>query len=189
MDDVLKKAEAWGFPVNLKQPSIPRPGYRTTIGAAFLTPTSSSTGPGSSDDRAPSGRFTMVRQIRSVLTWHLAALRLAPANVAITAAMGGVGLNLKKGRFVLAPFVEAGFGHVESRHDLGGYFAGAGKYVPSWDRVVGDGLGVGGGATLDIILFPRTMIEGSVGYWNFTMPLNAEDPEKLYVGAGVRLGL
>jgi len=90
--------------------------------------------------------------------WHLAALRVAPTNLAITAGMAGLDVHLPRGRFALDPFIEAGFGHVEGRHDLGGYYiagSGGSVYVPLWQRVVGDGIGVGGGATQTRQPIPR----------------------------------
>ena len=189
IDEVLDRVKAWKLPVNLRRPTVPRAGYLTSIGVAVLTSTSSS---GASDSRAPSGRVTVERRVMQAVTWHLSALRLAPENLAITAGMGGVGLHLTAGRFALDPFVEAGFGHVEGRHDLGGYYVAGGggsRYVPLWNRVVGDGLGIGGGAKLEAIAFPRTIVEITVGYWSFTTPLNVPKLKKLFIGAGLRLGL
>jgi S1-C subfamily serine protease len=190
IDTVLAQVIAWGFPVALKQPSIPRGGYRTTVGGVVMTSTSSASATG--DTRAPSGRVTLVRQVSPLVTWHVAGLRLAPENLAVTAAMAGLGLHLKKGRFAVAPFVEAGFGHVESRFDLGSYFvaiSGGTRRVPVWSRVVGDGLGVGGGMSLEAVVFPPAVLEVTGGYWRFTRPDSAATLNKLFVGAGIRLGL
>jgi S1-C subfamily serine protease len=191
IDTVLAQVKGWGFPVALKQPSVPRGGYRTTFGAVVMTSTSSSTTP-TGDTRTPSGRVTMVRQISPLVTWHVAGLRLAPENLAVTAAMAGLGLHLRKGRFAMAPFMEAGVGHVESRFDLGSYFIvvdGGTQRVPVWSRVVGDGLGVGGGLSLEVVVFPPAVLEVTGGYWGFTRPDSAATLNKLFVGAGMRLGL
>jgi S1-C subfamily serine protease len=191
IDEVLDRVRASKLPVSLQRPSVPRGGYPTSIGVAVLT-SSSSSSPGASDSRAPSGRVTLERRVMPAVSWHVSALRLAPDNLAITAAMGGVGLHLTVGRFSAAPFVEAGFGHVEGRHDLGGhYVAGSGgsQYVPLWNREVGDGLGIGGGATLEAIAFPRTIVEITAGYWSFTTPENVPKLKKVFFGGGLRLGL
>jgi len=183
IDDVLGYVAAEKLPVTLERPSVPRGGYRTSVGVTVMSGT-----PG----RVPSGRVALVRQVRSSLSWHVSALRLAPENLAITGAMVGAGVQLRAGRFVVRPFMEAGFGHVEGRHDLGGYYVGGPsnpQYVPFWNRVVGDGLGVGGGMTLEAIALPRTIIEVTGGYWSFTTPVNAPSAQGLFVGAGLRWGL
>jgi hypothetical protein len=191
IDEVLDRVRAATLPVSLERPSVPRAGYPTTIGLSVLT-SSSSSSPGGSESRAPSGRVTLERRVMPAVSWHVSALRLAPDNLAITAAMGGVGLHLAAGRFSAAPFVEAGFGHVEGRHDLGGYYiggSGGSQYVPLWNRETGDGLGIGGGATLQAIALPRTIVEITAGYWSFTTPENVPKLKKVFFGGGVRLGL
>jgi len=183
IDDVLGYVRAERFPVALERPSVPRGGYRTSIGVAILTGTRG---------RVPSGRVTLLQQARPALSWHVTALRLAPENLAITAGMAGVGAQLRTGRFVARPFLEAGFGQVKGRHDIGGYYVGGPsnpQYVPFWNRVVGDGLGVGGGVTVEAIALPRTIVEVTTGYWSFTTPVNAPQARALFVGAGLRWGL
>jgi hypothetical protein len=183
IDDVLGYVATQRFPVDLERPPVPRGGYRTSVGVAIMTGT-----PG----RVPSGRVTFVRQARPALSWQVTALRLAPENLAITAGMAGVGVPLRTGRFVVRPFIEAGFGQVEGRYDIGGYYVaspGGPRYVPFWNRVVGDGLGVGGGVTLEAIALPRTIVEVTTGYWSFTTPVNAPLARALFVGAGLRWGL
>jgi trypsin-like peptidase len=190
IDDVVRTLEGWHYRVSLRRASVPRPGYRTTVGAVVMTSTSSSGA--SYDARAPSGRVTVVRQISPALSWHVGGLRLAPENLAITAGMAGLDLHLSSGRFALHPFVEAGFGHVEGRYDLGGFYvaaSGGSQYVPLWNRVIGDGLGVGGGTSLEVVVWPPGIVELTVGYWSFTRPLNAPKLNQVFVGAGVRLGL
>jgi len=128
----------------------------------------------------------------SAVSWHVAALRLTPQNLVVTAGMGGVGLHLKKGRFALHPYLEAGLGQVEGRFDLGGYYvatAGGAAYVPFWSRVVGDGLGIGGGMSVETVALPRTIVEFTAGYWSFTTPLNAPKLADLFIGGGIRFGL
>ena len=190
IDTMLGQVKAWGFPIALKQPPVPRGGYRTTVGAVVMTSTSSATSAG--DTRVPSGRVTMVRQISPRVSWHIAGLRLAPENLAITAAMAGLGIHVQKGRFAVAPFLEAGVGHVESRFNLGSYFIaadGGSQQVPVWNRVAGDGLGIGGGMSVELMVFPPTAVEITAGYWGFTRPDSAAKLNKVFIGAGMRLGL
>jgi hypothetical protein len=126
------------------------------------------------------------------VSWHVAGMRLTPRNLAITAGMAGVGVQVKRGRLTMHPYVEVGFGQVEGRHDLGGYYVaapGGSRYVPLWNRVVADGLGIGGGVNVEVVALPRTIIELTSGYWSFTTPINAPKLTNLFVGAGVRLGL
>jgi hypothetical protein len=107
--------------------------------------------------------------------------------------MAGVALRVHRGRVTLRPFLEAGFGHVEGRFDRGGYYVaasgGGNKYVPLWNRVTGDGLGVGGGMSLEVIVWPPAIVEVTTGYWSFTRPLDAPKLDKVFVGAGLRVGL
>ncbi len=79
IDEVLAQVQAWRIPVTLKRPSLPRAGYRTTIGLLLLTPTSS-TGAGTTRSGVPGGRLTIVHQVMSAVSWHVAALRLTPQN-------------------------------------------------------------------------------------------------------------
>jgi len=191
IDQVLTLARAWRIPVKVKRPSVPRAGYRTSIGVLVMTSTSSAQA-GGTESRVPSGRVAMVRQVLPTVSWHVAALRLAPENLAVTAGVAGAGLHLNKGRFGLHPFIEAGFGQVEGRFDVGGYYvaaSGGTRYVPFWNRVVGDGLGVGGGMSLELIAWPHAIVDLTAAYWSFTTPLNAPKLKKLFVGGGVRLGL
>jgi S1-C subfamily serine protease len=191
IDEVVAQARTWDVPGLLKRPVVPRAWYRTTIGAVLLASTSSSTGL-ANESRFPSGRATATRQISPVVSWHLGALRLAPENLAVTAGMAGVGVDVKRGRLVLHPFVEAGIGHVEGRFDAGGYYvatANGTRYVPRWLRAVDDALGVGGGATLDVIARAPIIIETTVGYWRFSTPDRVPKLRSLFIGAGLRVGL
>jgi hypothetical protein len=135
IDDVVRTLEGWHYQVRLRRPSVPRPGYRTTVGGMVMTSTSSSGA--SYEGRAPSGRVTLARQLSTLVNWHVGAMRLAPENLTITAGMAGLSLDLHSGRFGIQPFAEAGFGHVEGRHDIGGYTVAASsgsKYVPFYNR-------------------------------------------------------
>jgi trypsin-like peptidase len=191
MDEVVGQARTWEVPGLMQRPVVPRAWYRTTVGAVVLASTSSSTGL-ANESRFPSGRVTATRQISSALSWHLGALRLAPENLAVSAGMAGLGVQLKRGRLVLHPFVEAGIGHVEGRFDAGGYYAATAsgtQYVPRWLRAVDDALGVGGGATVDVILRAPLILETTCGYWRFSTPDRVPKLRSLFVGAGLRVGL
>jgi S1-C subfamily serine protease len=184
IDQIVAQLDTWRIPLRLEKASYPRGGYRTSIGFAVMNPTQGSSAVG----HAPSGRLTVVRQVSPWMSWHLGGLRLAPENLVISAGMGGVGVQVRKGRFVLRPFAEAGFGRMEGRYDLGGYYVGS-QYVPFWHRVTDDGLGIGGGATLEVITLPRTILELTGGFWSFTPPENTPRLQTGFVGAGLRWGL
>ena len=190
IDTILAQVKAWGFPVALEEPPAPRGGYRTSVGAALMASTSSSAGNGDTD--VPSGRVSLERQVSPLVTWHIAGLRLTPDNLAVTAGMAGVGLQLEIGRFVVSPFVEAGVGHVESRFNLGSYLVDIGgetREVPVWSRLADDGIGIGGGLSLAAMILPPIAVEVTTGYWGFTRPDSAAPLNKVFIGAGVRLGL
>ncbi len=188
------------FQRRLAPRSIPRSGYETTIGVAWFKPLSppdiiSQTGISLEpylESRLPSGRITVSRRFGPLLSWQLGLLRLAPDNIAVTAGMAGLALELAKGRAVLRPFVEAGLGRVESRFDIGGYFVddgGTDRYVPVWDREERDGIGVGGGASLEITLLPHLILELTGAGWSFGRPDNAPDMPKFFLGGGIRVGI
>jgi S1-C subfamily serine protease len=191
IDEVVAQARAWSVPGLLKRPVVPRAWYRTTVGVVVLASTASSTGL-ADESRFPSGRVTGSRQISPTVSWHLGALRLAPENLAVTAGIAGVGVHIKRGRLVLHPFVEAGIGHVEGRFDAGGYYVATGngtQYVPRWLRAVHDALGIGGGASLDLIVRAPISLETTAGYWRFSTPDQVPKLRSLFIGAGLRVGL
>ncbi len=191
IDEVIRRAREWKYPVSLRERAIPRAGYFTTVGVNFLTainPKSDSF----PDSRFPSGRFALVRQTRSSLTWHASLLRLAPDNLAVKAGLVGAALNLRQGRFTFAPFLEAGLGRVEGRFDAGGYYVASGsgnRYVPYWNQQKQDGIGVGGGLDLSVLLAPHMIVEVLAGHWSFTVPDSVPKLPTVFVGGGVRWGL
>jgi trypsin-like peptidase len=193
IDLIVAQLKRLVLPVMLVEPRVPRGGYRTTIGFSLLAPSPS---PFDQDpDRAvPSGRVTFSRRGPSGFSWHVALVRLGPRDLGITGGMAGiaVALNVGSDRFTMRPFVEAGLGQVEGRFDGGGYYVstptGGTRYVPSWNRVVGDGLGVGGGATLEVITVPHVIMELSAGYWTFTTPVGAPELKNVFFGLGARWG-
>lgn len=191
IDLIVRQLKSWRLPVMLVEPTVPRGGYRTTVGVSLLSPSPS---PFDDDpDRAvPSGRVTFSRKPIPTLSWHVGLLRLAPPNLGVTAVMAGGGAHVKTGRLTVVPFVEAGFGRIEGRFDVGGYYVagpGGNRYVPVYSRVTGDGLGFGGGFTAGIIVVPPVIVEWTVGYWSFTLPENAPALNRLFFGVGLRRGL
>jgi len=191
IDQVLTLAVAWRIPVRVKRPSIPRAGYFTTVGLNFLAAINAKND-SFPDSRVPSGRLAFVRETRSSLTWHVALLRLAPDNLAVKAGLVGGALNLRQGRFTFAPFLEAGLGRVEGRFDAGGYYVASGsgnRYVPYWNQQKQDGIGVGGGLHLSVVLAPHVIVEVLAGHWSFTVPDSVPKLPTVFVGAGLRWGL
>jgi len=185
IDQIVAQLGTWEIPLQLRTSSYPRGGYRMSLGGSVMFATH---GP-SAGGRAPSGRVTVTRQVSPVISWHLSALRLAPENLGVAAGMAGVGIELRKGRFVVRPFAEAGFGRTEGRYDLGGYYVagpGGSQYVPFWRRVQGDGLGIGSGMVLEVITLPHIILEATGGYWKFSAPDNVPRLQTGFVGAGLR---
>ena len=188
IDRVVSELVGWHIARGLREPAFPRGGYRMSIGGSVML----ATGGASLGGRLPSGRLTLMRQASPLVSWHVGALRLAPENLAITAGMAGLDLEIRKGRFVVRPFAEAGFGRMEGRYDLGGYYVATSagpRYVPFWHQVTADGLGIGGGLALDIVTLPRAILEITGGYWGFTPPENAPRLKTGFVGVGLRWGL
>jgi trypsin-like peptidase len=194
IDGVLALVRAWGYPVSLHRAKVPRAGYRLHVGALVLTRVGGSENALGAQGRFPSGRLVAARRgdLYGVI-WHLSGLRLAPRNLAVTAAMGGVGLNFHYGRFTAQPFVEIGVGRVEGRFDAGGYFvSGNDPYVPLWRQQKQDGLGAGGGLSIQALLAPHVTLELLGGHWSFNVPDSVSTQNKLptfFVGTGLRWGL
>ncbi len=188
IDLIVKQLESWRVPVRLTSPSVPRGGYRTTIGLTLLAPTRSPFNPDPKRS-LPSGRLTFARRPVSRLSWHIGVLRLAPENLGITAAVIGGGLHFSGRRFGLRFFGEVGAGRVQGRYDVGGFYQAepsGNRYVPSYRHVEADGLGLGGGLTAEIIVLPRTALEITSGYWSFTLPENSPRLNNVFLGTGVR---
>jgi hypothetical protein len=197
IDQVLALVRNWGFPVSLRQAKVPRAGYPLHLGGSLLMGlgvTSDSLG---DESRWPSGRLVATRRGELYgLTWHLSALRLAPPNLAVTAAMGGVGVNFSYGRVLAQPFLEIGLGRVEGRFDAGGYYVSGpdgAVYEPVWQQEEEDGLGVGVGLSVQAIVAPHVTLEVLGGHWSFSIPdsLQVRDTNlpAFFVGTGLRLGM
>ncbi len=210
IDVVLDQVRNLGIQPDLRKVSVPRGGYRTSVGLSVLGPTSSvdiRSPSGLSlvdalDSRVPSGRVTLTRVITPVVSWrpffswHAGALRLAPRNLSLAAGLVGGSISLPMGRFVtIGGFGEIGLGQVEGRYDAGGFFVSAGgtnQYVPFWNQVkesgVGTGFGVTLGASLEALVRAPVTLEVLAAHWEFTIPENAPNLPDFFVGAGLRWG-
>jgi S1-C subfamily serine protease len=185
IDQVLAQAKQWGAPVALKHASVPRGGYRTTLGIAWLGPVNAESDQ-YPDSQLGSGRATLVQQVRPGLAWHASLLRLAPDNLLVRAGMVGGQLILRRGRFTAAPFLEAGLGRVEGRYDAGGYYGSGGIYVPLWTQQKQEGIGVGGGVDLSAVVVPHVMVQALAGTWSFSVPDSVPKLPSVFLGAGLR---
>ena len=193
IDQVLDSAAAWGYrsSMRLRQRPIPRAGYDTRVGVAFLGPLGMASDPLDDSHRLPSSRMTLVRQTRTAVIWYASFLRLAPDNLSVRAGMVGGGLTLARGRLAVQPFVEAGLGRVEGRYDGGGYFVASGsgnRYVPVWNQQKDDGIGIGGGIEVELTVAPRMMLHALGGHWSFAVPDSVPKLPDLFVGVGARWG-
>jgi hypothetical protein len=187
-----------GIPVQLRAARLPpRNGYHTTFELSLLAPGSAAGVPDSLavSRRLPSGRLTLSWRGRSALTWHVSALRLAPYNTAVNAALGGIGYTLRVARFSAQPFAELGLGSVNSRYDRGGYYvlpkgatssATSGAYVPLWTLESLSGVGVGGGLALEYVVAPQWSITANVARWSFGQTPNAPAFPGFFSGGGLR---
>jgi hypothetical protein len=217
IDYVLDQARTWGVPVSLRRPSIPRAGYRTTVGAAILFPTAGFS------ERFPSGRFDLTYMVRYPVSIHIAYLRLAPGalsdcppqnrdldtlvlarspcDMVVNSAVVGLGGNLVWNRLLARVFLDVGLGRVQGRYDIGGPFPGTGddlRYVPNYVATQEKTTVVAGaGLTLEYIIRARTILELMGGYWLYDDPFEGEplpdeyDPKvpNLFFGFGLKVGL
>jgi hypothetical protein len=173
----------------LHPPFVPRGGYRYSLGVAGLFSTSDAS-PGG---RFPGGRATLMYRLTPLVELHAGIVRLTPQDLSVTSGMAGLGLTLKATERVLVnPFLEGGFGHVEGRFSDSGYLVddnGTNRFVPFYQQVKDDGLGFGAGVAVQALVVPRTIIELTVGHWNFNRPDSARALPDVFVGAGLRLGI
>jgi hypothetical protein len=194
IDEALALVRAWGYPVQLHRSKVPRAGYALHVGALLMTRVGGAVPALGGEGRFPSGRIVATRRGDTFgVVWHVSGLRLAPRNLAVTAAMGGLGVDFHYGRFTAQPFLELGIGRVEGRFDAGGYsVAGAGgtaTYVPFWQQQKEDGLGVGGGLSVQAVVAPHITLELLAGHWSFNLPDSLPKLPNLFVGTGLRWGL
>jgi S1-C subfamily serine protease len=190
IDQVVDQVRYWGYPVQLRRPAVPRGGYRTTVGVSLLAPTGSLGNP-LPVARIPGGRVTITHRVLPTVGWHAEFLRLAPDNLSVEAGMAGGQLTFSLGRLTPQLFFEAGLGRVEGRFDRGGYFVpsgGGNRYVPFWNQVKQDGIAVGGGVEIELVVAPRCIVQLVGGHWSFNVPDSLPRLPDLFVGAGVKVG-
>jgi hypothetical protein len=132
-------------------------------------------------------------RIHPLVELHAGSIRLTPANLSVSGAMAGIGLNLPaKGRVWVNPFIEGGFGHIEGRFKASSFFIdqnGTNVEVPVWRQVKDDGLGFGVGGSLMALVLPHTIVEITAGHWSFNRPDNAPRTPDVVWGAGLRFGI
>ncbi len=197
--DVVNLLGRSGVPIGLKRPSLPRDGYHLMVDVDVLAPLKLTTSADSlgADTRLPSARLTLSKRGRSPVTWHVGALRLAPFNTSIHAAMGGLGFTQRIGRLSLKPFAELGFGQVASRYDAGGYYRlpsgvtalpspSAAYYAPLWVAERGSSAGFGAGMRADLILAPHVSVSANIARWNFGLTPKAPSLPSVFFGGGLR---
>ncbi|HEU4996828.1 MAG TPA: serine protease, partial [Gemmatimonadaceae bacterium] len=107
-DALIERLRSWdASAVSLRSPTVPPWPYAFEIEAAALASQSRQSG------RYPSGRATLHGSLAPVLSWHAGAMRLAPENLALTAAVAGLSIRSPRiGRTTAAVFVDAGLGRV-----------------------------------------------------------------------------
>src|SRR5258706_16292631 len=118
VDRIVAQLDTWKIPLQLRRASYPGVGYRMSIGGIVMAGTGSGGPPG----HFPSGRLTVMRQASPLVSWHVGVMRLAPMNLAITAGVAGMDIQLRSGRFVVRQFGEANFGQLEGDYGLGGRY-------------------------------------------------------------------
>jgi hypothetical protein len=185
---VSQRVRAWGYPVQMSERRIPRSGYRTQVSLLALASPSE---PAVESGRWPSGRAAVLFNGQRRLGWHVSGLRLAPEDLTISAGLVGVDLRFRIGPLGLSPFAEIGLGRVEGRFDAGGYYvqsANGPVFKPYWNQVRSDVIGIGGGASMGLMLFPHLAVEGLIGHWSFRTPSEVRSAPDVFMGAGVRFG-
>ncbi len=194
IDQALDLVRAWGYPVQLRRAKVPRGGYSYHVGVTVLTHLGGSHDPLGAESRFPSGRVMASRRGDNYgLIWHVAGMRLAPRNLAVSAAMGGVGVDFKYGRLTAQPFIEAGLGQVEGRFRSSVYYVdrgGVSTPVPVWSQEKQDGLGLGAGLSVQALVAPHVTLELLGGHWSFNLPesLTRFGLPPLFAGGGFRWG-
>jgi len=184
--EVADRLHKWGYTIQLHPPSIPRAGYATSLS---LTGMASSTGPVTQSGRWPSGRVAVFFRGQQRIGWHVAALRLAPQDLAVTGGMVGASVMLHAGRFGFAPFGEAGAARIKGRFQTGSYTvqsAAGPVQVPVWQTSTNDVIGVGFGADLEVLVAPHVALTGVAGHWNFRTDAQLPPIPTVFAGAGLK---
>jgi hypothetical protein len=184
--EVRDRLRKWGTPVQLRQASIPRAGYRTSLSLVGLAPT---TGGLTQSGRWPGGRVALLFRGQQRIGWHVTALRLAPEDLQITGGMVGASVSLRAGRFGIAPFGDVGVARVKGRFQAGSYFVQSGAdsvEVPVWQALTNDVIGVGFGADVSFLIAPHIALTGVAGHWNFRTDAQLRSIPTAFAGAGVQ---
>ena len=199
INDVMNLLGRSGVPIDLRRPRLPRDGYHLMLDVDVLTPLKATPVADSlaTETRLPSARLTLSKRGRSPLTWHVGALRLAPYNTSIHAAMGGLGFTQRIGRLSLKPFAEIGFGQVKSRYDAGGYYRlpsgvtalpspSAAFYKPLWVVERASSAGFGAGMHAELFVAPHISMAANLARWTFGLTPKAPTLPSVFVGGGLR---
>jgi hypothetical protein len=180
---VLRQVREWRAPVELHRPTYPRGGYALDLGGTVLFSSHNSGG------RVPSGRLELSGHLQRLLDWHLGVLRLAPNNLAVTAATVGLAVPVQLQRITASAHLDGGIGRAEARHDLGGYSImtnGVTTYIPNWASSEGFGFGGGFGLSMKLLVAPRTFVEIMAARWTFQTPVDSPPIPDVFFGAGLR---
>lgn len=181
MDVIVDQLKDIGIVPQLDPASFPRAGYTSTLGAAFLAVGKAG--------HAPSARVTIERQLGTMLSGHVGGMRLAPANISLNAAVGGLSFDVRRGRVMVSPFAEGAIGQVDAQYDAGGHFIEEGssnRYVPFWHSLQGSAIGGGVGISAEAIVAPRVVVEAVLGKWRFSTPELSPPLPRFSGGIGVR---
>jgi trypsin-like peptidase len=186
--EVRRRLVGWRYRVQLHEKSVPRAGYQTRLSLTGLT---ASEGSFRQAGRWPGGRAALLFRGQSRVGWHVAAVRLAPQDMALSGGLLGADLRLQAGAFALVPFVEAGFARFEGRFDAGGYTvqsASGPQYVPVWQQATDDVVGFGGGISVEVTFLPHVGLELLAAHWSFRKPAPLQSLPAVFAGAGLRFG-
>ncbi len=204
IEHVLKEIRSWNYGLaQLHEARVPRAGNRWSLGLSYLyalgeDPITRSDGEAffpELDRRPPSIRLTVSQRLlvskRFMIAGHVAALRLAPDNLAIGGGFIGLQANLRLSRIELGLFGEVGLARIESQYDGGGFFVSEGgvdRYEPFWIQVEDDKAGAGLGANLTATLSHLITLNATAGHWAFSLPDRSQGIPDLFVGLGINFG-
>ena len=186
IENLMNQVRLWLNPAPpeiLHRSTFPRRGYALEFGASLFGSKNRSRG------HPPSGRVDLAGHLASHLDWRLGVVRLAPENLALTAATVGLAIPLGSSRFSISAFLDGGMGRTEARHDLGGYSTtanGVTTYHPNWAITEGAGFGGGVGLSIKMLVLPRTFLELVATRWGFQTPADSPPIPDLFFGGGLR---
>lgn len=200
METVMAELGPW-FPSDvpsLHAPTVPRGGHETRVSVEWLSAISPEEVLGPSGEVLPddnarfpvSLRVEASRRIQSFVSVHLAGLRLAPEHVSFNGLTGGVSLQASAlgSRLTGSLFGELGIGQIEGQSTSSGYTltgAGAGTYVPVWERTKDVVAGSGFGLRLEYVVIRHLAVHGRLARWHFTTPDPLPGLPDAFWGVGV----